>query len=507
MPDTLVYPESDLDRLSKLASCLGSFWTSTYDGSAVVLDICRAKGDVERTVQRRTGLLYDVVSRFKVPAASREDLLPITLKESDRSNNQGTVARFDRNPFTFNDGKLVFDSQTVATLPSWLAPEGVTGIAVISNRITEASMTLFAGIDFVVQDGLIVFREDPFLDSRCLPEAVWEANALVDRTLQLWCLGVERQDTLMHDLFGYVLEQPGSGEAYNQLVNAVLDALAVGTTAGAIKQVWSAATGIPTAKDDETVEDIYTTDDARFLVTDKNVYRFALDVTLRHAVGDTIAKYDDLTTALRVFDLNRGQVPTPDEVYALSLGGGCLRFPAMGPLTFVNAATALQVTEDADGFTRLDWDLGGWPADVDYFFDDMHAAGVAAGETLANLLDQRPSTSRDTQPTAGALPATINPFAFLCGQVLRNNAFIVTIKTAAMRGGVGLSAAKLLRRVIPPQTAVFLIITLSRTEPPITMNDEDATSTFFRVSPYTETESVTITETPPRMRRVSGYCV
>ena len=213
-------------------------------------------------------------------------------------------------------------------------------------------------------------------------------------------------------------------------------------------------------------------------------------------------------------EFNRGQCPPIDTVPALAVGAGLLGPGYFQDLVFINQPVPLIVSTDADGYTKLSWELGGWPGDVELFFDQVHQRGRAAGNTLAELLDQRPPGTRDTQPEAGSLPSVINPLAFLCQNVLRNNFFLVRVKTSS-QAGLGLDSAKEFRKIVPPGTGMIVLIELAYDADNITMDAagtdtspgyEEAVQAYLgqaiaeTVTPSMVSESVTL-------RQISGHCV
>ena len=130
--------------------------------------------------------------------------------------------------------------------------------------------------------------------------------------------------------------------------------------------------------------------------------------------------------------------------------------------------------------------------DVSQFFDELHDRGVTAattdidtcgddellertGEltefgsigissyvrkaTLAHLLDTR-EVAID-EPTAASLPITINPCQFLVDNIFNKNTTIIVLRTAAFsESGTGLQNLRLLQQILPPQTALLLMLEL-----------------------------------------------
>ncbi len=253
------------------------------------------------------------------------------------------------------------------------------------------------------------------------------------------------------------------------------------------------------------------------------------------AVGDTVHAGDSLTDGLRLTELNTGQ--TPADLQVLSLGRGFVSACFQGDLLFENKDVPLEViTDDPSGYTKLQWGLGGFPLDVAKFFDELHARGVAASQagnpatasnltkipgdpcenvpdifrppgTLAHLLDRR--EIRTGEPTAASLPKTINPLQFVIANVLRNNAFLVRVKSVGMPANrLGLHNVRILRKIIPPHTAMILIIDLSLQADGVAVTQVgEQLTTFQAMEPLVEEVSPTLVgDAKLGLRVISGSC-
>jgi len=254
------------------------------------------------------------------------------------------------------------------------------------------------------------------------------------------------------------------------MVNHVYDALVEGTTARHINGLLSTMTGIPLVQEQtETVEQISVEPLRTIVITNAHTYVFRDVVNLTVAVGDKVRAGDSLIDAFEIFEINRGQCPDTDEVRQLAMGPGFLARGYFQDLVFENVSKPVVVELDVDGYTKVSWELSGWPGDVEKFFDDMHADGVAKGETMAMLLDVRANPVG--QPGAASLPATVNPLCFLIANILRDHALIVKLNTAHFgTEALGLNrAANLFRKVMPPQTALILCVGLAHQDEPIIM--------------------------------------
>lgn len=508
------YPSSDLERVDRLLSLLGTFWSMTYGGDTVVSSYAAATAATYQQAYLDLLELVASVSRYKIPVFHTENWTLLTLKSSEKLSSSLVMSTDLSSVY---DGDRYYDTYTGGSLYAWELPAGLASAPLLLNRITNSSLTLTAGVDYVVRNGYIAFRDDPFANELIPQRSLLEDGEETDRELGLWVFKGKFDYENVYRQFGYALGfQLQSSEKYKGLMIAVLDALVEGTTVNHLREAWSVITGIPLiAADSETVEEIRTEIDRQVVVTDKNAYYFTLDTTITCSVGQTLLRGDSLCDGMSFHEFNRGQVPDVTELASLAVGNGFVASGYYGPLIFENKDVALVVEEDVDGYTKVSWELGGWPGDVAQFFDELHANGVAAGQTLANLLDVRPVGNRDTEPTAASLPATINPLEFLCQNVLRNNTIVIRIKAAALRDGLGLNTAKVLRKIVPPHATVIVLVELEHTDDPIRMEEAgDAETPGYEESLalYTgmtasETLSTALLSESVTLRQIGGRCI
>jgi hypothetical protein len=506
------FPASDLDDVRRLLRAAGSFWSDTYQGTDLVESLLYARGRLDRQADTAFRELLDSVSRLKVPVLKREEWHLVTLRESERDSAAGNFASLD-GVYTFS-GEISYDVPVDNAYHAWPAPAALRSAPLLADRITSPRVTLLHGVDFVLRGGGLWFRDNPFDDDAVEKVNVFEGGEVVDREVRLWLhnSGWERDN--VHLQFGYVLGlKLPSTRTYRDLVNAVFDALVEGTSARSVQELFSACCDVPLARGNETVERTYYDRKSLWVVTDKNAYRLHPDDEPVVAAGDELAPGAELGTALRFYEFNRGQLP--DDLRAVALSPRFLVSGFYSDLVFENKTVDLVVEEDVDGYTKVSFEVGGFPADVEKFWGDVHANGVAAGQTLAMLLDRRPESARGTQPTALALPATVNPLGFLTANVLRNNYFVVKLRpTLFGPEALGLGPARLLGRIVPPHTACVIVSEITRGDA-ITMDgpgDETAPGYEERVLTYagtTVTEAIDggdMIEESVRCYQVGGHC-
>lgn len=447
-----------LDERQQLLQTVGSFWSDTYQGNDLVESLLYARARLSEQAHTNLLELVQSLSRHKVPRRHSDLWRPFVLKVSEQLS--GGIPKFD-GVYDFTSG-LFFDQPANTPLYVWAIENPPTDIPVILNGITGNTVTLVRGIDFFLQDGAIWFRENPFDNSAILQEDIYENGEIVDRSCTLWLHRAEQDLSSVFIQYGYAVGiNNNPSPRYRDLVNAVYDGLVEGTSVRCVKEFLAACCDVPLAKADETVTTTFDDSRKRWTITPEHSYGSSLNTTLTAAAGDAVYSGDTLSTALQFFEFNRGQVPY--QIKALTVGRGLLAVGFMQELLFENKDVDLIVDTSGD-YTKVSFELGGHPADVEKFWDDIHAAGVAEGQTLAMLLDTRPESAKDTKPGPLALPRQVNPFGFLTANLFRNN--LIVAKCDPHEFGpeaLGLTYLRHLRKLIPPHTAMIVVVELSIT--------------------------------------------
>lgn len=458
---TYVFPATRLDTPDRLADMLGGFWTEIYGGRQLVSDILFSRAQITR---QSWGLFEELLacqSRLTVPIHSAQEHRFLGLNESARDASDRNLITYTGSRTYSTGSDLDYGEAVTQTFVGWELPEGIVDIAAITNRLQDPTLIWVNGVDFYIEDGVLLFYLDPF-DANFAVTEVLEDSETVDRRVALWLRQVQTDLQYTWKQFGHVTGYPAfrSSANYRRAVNAVYDAMVEGSTRRNIEDLLWAAADVPCTQAEETIERIASDSRHLWIVTNQAAYRQHVDAVASVSVGDTVPSGTFLTDAVQVFTFGRGQTPTADQLAGLAVGRDYLVSGLVGDLVFDNADVALEVATASDGYTRLSWALGGFPGDVETFFDSLHARGVAADQTLAMLLDQR--SNPVGQPAASHLPETINPLQLLCENVLRSHVTVVKIKTALSgREALGSGVLTLLRKVLPPHTALWVVFELT----------------------------------------------
>lgn len=472
-----IFPDSDFDNPQKLLAMVGSLWQNTYQGSALIEDTLAARAQLDEQNHLNFLELLAAMSRLTVPIFHAENWSLLRFLESQRNQAVATLARYD-GTFTYDVASgLAYGVPNPSLVSTWSLPDNLRGGKLLMNRITAASLTLVQGVDYVINRDtassatIITFRTNIF-DNDLVPRRnILQNNVVVDREAGLWLYRGEYDLNTVYEQFGYALGlRLQSSPLFRDLINAVYDALVFGTAQSSQRLAFSAMTDVPLVKNDgEIVEGIFDDADQRHVVTDKTVYTFHPEATVIVAIGDVVNTYDTLTDTLQFFEFNRGQIP--DDIKALAIGKGFLAHGFFQDVVFENKIVPWVIETDPFGYTKMSFELGGFPTDVDRFWDVVHQEGLLRNQTLAHLLDQRPV--KVGEPTAAALPINTNPLGFLLQNVFRANAFVVKIKTSTIgNDALGLYQGKIWRKITPPHTACIVLVELAFAETSITLDEE-----------------------------------
>lgn len=514
------YPGTEYDKPRNFLAALGSFWTRTFDAGDQVL----SHGTVNATLAADNHRLLletaATVSRFKVPIFHRESWYPLILKESQRNEASLTIARFD-GQIEFDAGHQ-FDVPQSTSMHAFPIPADMRHAGLIMNRLTEPSVLLTDGLEYTIDltRSSIVFRDNPF-DNPLIPsQPLYENGEVVDRQVVLWVFAGDFDWQHAYTQFGYVLGlKLASSQGYKDLLNGIFTALVSGASDAAFEQALSAVTGVPLVQElTETVEVVTKSCDAVVICTDKHSYRFNPNATPTVVRGDVVSAGQSLIDGFQVYELGRGIAP--DDIAALAVGKGLLANCYYGDLVFENKLLHLHVDPShPSGYTYCQFPVGGHPNDVQQFFDDIHSRGIAEAEkaasetcpdgrrrgTLAHLLDKR--VNRTSEPTGQHLPTTINPFQFIVTEVLRANAFIVKLKTSGMgKNRLGLYNARLLNKLLPPHTAMIVIIEINSIVDRVPATASEQLSQFQAMNPLVDTVSDALVSERVGVRLISGTC-
>jgi len=460
---TYRYPQNDFDRAETLFDVLGSFWTTVYQGNSLLQNLSEIKGQVAQQTNDQFLELVNSISRKNVPLYHRENWYALAFSQTELNQQSAQIEKYDypashiySSPEQISYGVAPSQVKNYAVKK----PENLAEVKAIFNKIVAPSVSLVLGVDYWVTDTQIVFREDPFKNSKIPKKEVFNGvGEIVDREITLWLYQGLWDWEYIYSQFGYVLKlQLSSSEGYKEFINAIFDALNFGTAVRSQQLALSAAFGIPiTMEAEETVKVIRKDKYNLNIITDQHVYQFPVTATPIVTENQVVSAGSMLTDSLEIFELNRGNTP---NIPAFSVGPDILAWGFFGDLTFPNKEVPVQVTGDVTGQAKVSWEIQGFPYDIDKFWEDVHLAGLAKGQTLAQLLSGKTDPIDEAEAKV-VLPKTINPFDFLVKNLLRNNATIVKIKFGKqLKNKLKFVPVEQLRKIQNPQSLLIFLIEL-----------------------------------------------
>jgi len=384
------YPHDELQVEQVLVSILGSFWDMLYAGRDQVASVASARGQAEQQTESDLVEAASSVGIATCPVYHRALWYPLTITQSARLPGTlltyGEGAVYGPQP---SNGIVYQYGVSPDTTSSYECPASLAATSLICDHINHPAISLINMVDFQLDRtrSVIIFRNDPF--EEFVSQAVLDDDGNeTDREITLWLYQADFDVARLYRQFGYVLglDMPSS-PGYADMLRASWDAVVGCTARQQIEDVLSAMTGSPLAKEDgEIVEDVATDAVQLLIITDKNVYRYAATATALVEPGDTLAAGQALTDVFKLYDLNLGEVP---PVVAIGLNRSYFDPSIESDLLFVNRDVPLEVSTAEDGHTVARFQISGETADVEQFWALMDARGVASGNTLARLLDQR----------------------------------------------------------------------------------------------------------------------
>jgi hypothetical protein len=506
LPPSYVYPYRDLDRPAKLLAELGDFWATVYADSLPAIWASQ-RAQLEAQSVQNLFETHAVASRLTTPVGHADRWRQLTILASDLVSDLA-VARYGEGFVYGGDPPLAYGLAAPRPLYSFALPTGLLSAPLIVNRLAGPSVVWHEGIDYVLnfELGFIQFLANPFEAGFATRDVYRDEATPVDVEAGLWLFGAQFDQEFLYRHHGYVLGiQLDSSEPYRDFINALYDSLVDGGHYLALASAVSAVADAPLVRgEQETVYDVLTDAHGLLILTDLDVYRFHADAEALVEPGDVVRRGDPLTNVVQIHEFHQGTVPASLE--ALTLGRSFLSAGFRDGLTFENRVLALTITEDG-GVRQARFPLGGWADDVAKFWADVEEAGVEAGETFGDLLAAQPD---------GA-PTEINPLEFLVANVLRNNAFVVELRPGKFGpNALPLKSLRFLRRLIPPHTAMIVLIQLEASDEPIIMEGpgsedapgyEEVVAAYSAGEPFLETLSTSgLTETA-QLTYVDGVCV
>lgn len=425
---------------------LGPFWSQVFSNQRLLRALLKARASVERQTEVDVQIGVHCLNRRTVPWFHVELYYPIILETDASQTRQFALPRYDESYLYGDPIEIAYDTPVMRTWTAWPVPADILEIPLLTYGVEDIRACWVDGIDYVLKDGFLCFRDNPF---RRWPEL---------SRLVVWGRHVKIRKPYVRNYFGVLVDSADIATAgYRNAINVVLDAWSIGTTEGDLADLVAAVLDIPQAQaDGEQVQAIDTDARGAWIVTDRQAALVPSAAYAAVSVGQTLKKGQLLSTAVRIFDTSDRRLPSATVLPYVKLSPEILDHRITSTLTFANATLPTTVFVDMDGWTLVEFPVGGPPADVARFWQFLHQREKALNLTLACLLTGRSSVTM--QPTPAEVPTTVNPAELIWEHWLLDRTAVLHVDENGFgAGSLGLDfLRRLLRQIVPPTTLVLL---------------------------------------------------
>ena len=275
------YPVPNRDDPKHVLGLLGSLWTHYYGGKAPLLAVVQGNLELRKQQKQNLDEAAACASRFTVPLCHIENWVPITV------------------PFCRGLSEIA---------PK---PPGLVSLPIMVNRLTNPTLMLQEGLDYVIKDDEIRFDYCLYSDD-LVPKA--------GKLMQLWGFRGKFACDYVYRAFGYPigLARAGSPAKYRDEINASTNCAVQGTTFAGIETLLAAILGEPVADGEEVVKGTATDRHGRFLYTTRHLHRISAEAVLRAPEGSQPAAGAPLLETFRVMELHQA----PNDITTVKILAG-----------------------------------------------------------------------------------------------------------------------------------------------------------------------------------------
>jgi len=322
------YPANDATDGQYLYRSLGSFWTQVFQDKNVL------KGYTAGMAEELIQTYYNLAETIRQYAVKDIDVLhtekwkPLTIKKSEYNKTSflfeadGTVFGFQPASNTFYANQLFrfgYPKETDGRNIFSFTPDfSLKKFGAISNRLISPSLLLLPGVDVVSKNNSLYFNTDLF-NNPYIPKAKVlsdygavttykdaEGNVHDDEFIVLWIYHAELDNEELYKNFGVLFDiRLPSSKNYKELLKAIVNLSVEGPTITALNSAFAALANTPTIIEPrEVVEDLYDDENYKYIITDKNAYRFPAiqEINDTISIGQILYAGDVLSYNVRLID-------------------------------------------------------------------------------------------------------------------------------------------------------------------------------------------------------------
>lgn len=262
--------------------------------------------------------LVDIINSTSVdttPLFSRKNVYPVLIKKSVFYKNvdipeygDGSYYGLQPNQSKYLSGDIIRYGESSSLNRKYLVSlEGKNVVdlgSVAINRLFEPSVTYLNGVDFVLLNNQILFRDDPFLNPLIAKRKIInELDNEIDEEIVLWFCDIDIEEYKIYKQYGYIFTNVvTSSEQYKEITKKLFELVSKGPSIFALRSYLSIISGSPVIREAvETIQDIsQESDDTKIVITDCNVY--------------TLDKNQELSESIKIGSKVTGGSPLIDVI-------------------------------------------------------------------------------------------------------------------------------------------------------------------------------------------------
>jgi hypothetical protein len=470
----------DLTNKAMFARLLGSFWSRIMTDRKFVEGISAASA---AEVVRSYMSLVNAINRLSINTIDDHIAIgnhPVAFRRSDFASGPDYL-RFGggqvfgaqvqggefRQGATFSYGGLERKSESF-----YIGLDGsIDDIGmVLTNGVMNPSVTLVRGIDFVVRDGIIVFRSDPF-DNLLIPQRdVFSPESGVEKEIVLWSLNAQISDPGIENQFGFAAGtvSPASSN-YPEITRASLLATSGGPTMAAIDHLVAALVGLPCIHSErETVLSIFSFGAMKIVATDLGVYKIHPSLSVRPEIseGAVLERGHPLTTGTQIFDSKTNE-SWWSQLDGLVLSEAFLNISLESSIGFPNKDYPVTLSAPEQSMDGREWRsarffIAGRPSDVDLFWNTARTKGLESANPTGNSIYEHLGIITQSGEPDFSKEAVINPLEFVASNVFSSGVVVVRIQLTPFFSLEDFFAgSEILQALIPAHLGLIVIIDIS----------------------------------------------
>jgi hypothetical protein len=366
-----------------LFALLGTFWKNYVDDRDTLRVHEFAHHEIHADTLTRADTLDSAASVLTVEPFRTQQWWAVQLRESELVTEPNLVVYGSGR--TFGDGTVY--GQVERHSYGWILPSTIRGVGLVVDRFENPGTVFdISNSSFDAQTSVLRFDENPFstVEARLLYNSDGSAVTYTgtdgsikqDREIVLWLRNVsfDQRDTFLR--FGSIIKVSGSSSpAYQATVEAIWRALVMGPSMDVLWRGLLASTGLQYAAGDEVVESVGLDSENLVVTTSKTVYKGHSAAVAVVSAGDTLRAGQQIFDTVELIDVSDG---LPDDLHGLA--GVVLNQDLVDGnvvVTAPNTPSTWTVIQDVvTGRPEFRFELIGAPADVETFWSAVHARGL-----------------------------------------------------------------------------------------------------------------------------------